>query len=111
MNNVITKPISFQVGQVIRAQLGNKGERGYRPECDVEVLAIRADGIGAPLYLVKPVGDTDFLAAAIDMSGSPLEDVIAGRLYSTDGRYFGRGTPGEVFGFLTEEQARKSLGF
>jgi len=111
MNNIITKPVSFQVGNVVRAQLGNEGERHYRSDCDVEVLAIRANAIGYPIYLVKPIGESNFIAVAMDMCGSPIEDEIKGRLYSTDGRIFGKGTDGERFGFLTEDQARKSLGF
>ncbi len=111
MKNAITKPVSFQVGNVVRAQLGNEGEKNYRPECDVVILDITGDALGRPVYLVKPVGEKNFIAAAVDMNGSPLEDEIKGRLYSTDARIFGQGTAGEHFGFLTEDQARTSLGF
>ncbi len=111
MNNVITKPFSFQIGQIVSAQLGNEGERSYRPECGVVVLAIRADSFGSPIYLVKPTDSEDFICTAVDVTNIPIKDEIKGQLYSTDGRFFGKGTKGEAFGLLTEEQARNSLGF
>lgn len=101
----------FSVGQVTTAQLGNPGESGYRANCSVEVVGVRDDVLGRPVYLVRPVGVVNFLAVAI-ISPTWLDEEIKGNLYSTDGREFGAGTRGgDVFGFLTEEQARRSLGF
>jgi len=97
----------FTIGQVTTAQLGNPRERGYRPNCQVEVLAMKETFPGLFLYLIKPVGVEGFLASATET----ISEDILGELYATDGRSFGAGSSGEKFGFVTEDQARRSLGF
>ncbi len=105
--NTATNIPKFTVGQITTAQLGNPRELGYRPHCKVEVLAVKEAFSGFYLYLIKPVGVDGFIASATETIS---EDVL-GELYATDGRSFGAGSSGEKFGFITEEQARRSLDF
>lgn len=107
MENAITVALSFNIGSIVAAQIGNPGESNYKPNCQVEILAVKGDSLGKPLYLVCPVDSTDFLAVASETQ----DPEIAGSLYSTNARVYGAGTSGEKFGFLTAAQAMKSLGF
>lgn len=101
----------FQVGQVVSCQFGNPRERGYRPNCQATIIATRESFPGFNIFLVKKVGQEGFIGAAVATSEELAADGVQGELYCTDGRSFGPGTAGERFGFLTEADARTSLGF
>lgn len=101
----------FQINNTVTCQFGNPGERGYRPNQQAVIIAARESFPGFNIFLVKQVGREDFLGAAVVTSEELAADGVQGQLYCTDGRSFGPGTAGERFGFLTEADARRSLGF
>lgn len=93
------------VGDQVTCQIGNSFDTsGYREHVMVEVLEVRQH-FSQRIFLVREVGQ-EFLGSAIVYPHGETQ----GLLYCTNARTYGAQAQHGT-GILTEDQARRSLGF